>query len=117
MTKVKVDPGQCGMAAVVEVKKKDKGVFELRITSDCDMAMKLGEEVPTLTLADAFKKLLENPVYKKGATCIKHVACPVPCAILKALEVEAGLGVPKDVTIVFIHDEGRQPRKTDKKHA
>jgi len=117
MTKVKVDPGQCGMAAVVEVKKKDKGVFELRITSDCDMAMKLGEEVPTLTLADAFKKLLENPVYKKGAACIKHVACPVPCAILKALEVEAGLGVPKDVTIVFIHDEGRQPRKTDKKRA
>ncbi len=117
MTKVRVDPGQCGMAAVVEVKQKGKGVFELRITSDCDMAMKLAGEVPTLTLADAFKKLIENPVYKKGATCIKHVACPIPCASLKALEVEAGLGVPKDVAIVFIHDEERQPLKTDKKHA
>ena len=116
MAKVRVNPGQCGMAVVAEVKKKDKGVFELRITSDCDMVRKLGEEIPMLTLADAFKKLLENPVYRKGATCIKHVACPVPCAILKALEVEAGLGVPKDVTIVFVHDEELKPRKTDKKH-
>jgi len=107
MTKVRVDPGQCGMAAVVEVKKKDKGVFGLRITSDCDMVRKLAEEVPTLKLADAFKKLLENPVYKKGATCIRHVACPVPCAILKALEVEAGLGVPRDVTMVFMSDENK----------
>jgi hypothetical protein len=105
MTKVRVDPGQCGMAAVVEVTKKDKGVFELRITSSCEMAMKLAEEVPTLAFADAFKKFLDNPVYKKGATCVTHVACPVPSAILKALEVEAGLGVPKDVTIVFIRDE------------
>lgn len=116
MTKVRVDPGQCGMAAVVEVHRRGKGVFELRITSACDMTMKLAEKVPTLTLADAFKRLLENPVYKKGATCIRHVACPVPCAVLKALEVEAGLGVPKDVTIVFIRDEERQPLKTDKKH-
>jgi len=105
MTKVRVDPGQCGMAAVVEVTKKDKRFFQLRITSSCEMVVKLAEEIPTLTLADAFKKLLDNPVYKKGGTCIKHVACPVPCAILKALEVEAGLGVPKDVTIVFIHEK------------
>ncbi len=115
MAKVKVDPGQCGMAAVIEVKKKDKGAYELRITSQCDMAMKLAEEIPSLTSADAFKRLLENPVYKKGATCIKHVACPIPCAILKALEVEAGLGVPRNVTIVFMDDEEPQPRKTAKK--
>jgi hypothetical protein len=36
---------------------------------------------------------------------------------LKALEVEAGLGVPRDVAIVFVRDEEQQPRKTDKKHA
>jgi hypothetical protein len=105
MTKVRVDPGQCGMEAVIEVIKKDKGAFELRITSPCEMAMKLAEELPTLTSVDAFRKFLDNPVYKKGATCVKHVACPVPCAILKALEVEAGLGVPKDVRIVFVRDE------------
>lgn len=116
MTKIKVDTGQCGMEAVVEVKKKDKGAFELRITSPCAMVTKLAEEVPTLTLADAFKMLLENPVYKKSAKCLRHVACPVPCAVLKALEVEAGLGVPKDVSIHFIRDEKPKPHKTDKKY-
>jgi len=29
------------------------------------------------------------------------VACPVPSGILKALEVEAGLAVPKNVTLQF----------------
>lgn len=103
------------MTAVIEVVRKDKGVYELRITSPCEMAMKLGEELPTLASADAFKKFLDCTVYKKGTTCVKHVACPVPCAILKALEVEAGLGVPKDVTIAFISDEKPQPGKKDKK--
>ncbi|MDA8078993.1 MAG: hypothetical protein M0Z79_08660 [Nitrospiraceae bacterium] len=105
MTKLRVDPGQCGMSVVVEVDKKGKDVFELRITSDCEMVRKLGEAVPSLTLADAFKKFSDNPVYRKGAACLRHAACPVPGAILKALEVEAGLGVPRDVTIVFIRDE------------
>ncbi len=106
MTKVRVNPGQCGMKAVIEVTKKDKASFDLKITSPCDMAMKLAEEIQTLTTTDAFKKFIDNLVYKKGATCVKHVACPVPCAILKALEVEAGLGVPKDVSIVFVKDGG-----------
>ena len=53
---------------------------------------------------DAFKRVLDNPVYTKGATCLKHVACPVPSGILKALEVEAGLAVPKDVSIIFLKE-------------
>lgn len=107
MTKVKVDPGQCGMAAVIEVKQTAKGSFELRIISDCEMVRKLSGEVPTLTLADAFSKFSENKVYVKGTRCLRHVACPVPSAILKALEVEAGLGVPRDVKICFIKDEDK----------
>ncbi len=93
------------MRVVVQVDRKGKDVFELLITSDCEMARKLGETLPSLTLADAFKKFPDNPVYKKGAACLRHAACPVPSAVLKALEVEAGLGVPRDVTIVFMKDE------------
>jgi hypothetical protein len=28
-----------------------------------------------------------------------HAACPVPVAIVKAIEIEAGLALPTDVTI------------------
>jgi hypothetical protein len=36
---------------------------------------------------------------------LKHAACPVPSAILKAIEVEAGLNVAKDATIVFLTEK------------
>jgi len=105
MTKVIINPGACGMQAVVVVEKQDGKTFSLSITSACPMAVKLGEELPELTMMDAFKRFQDNPVYKKGGACLKHVACPVPSGVLKALEVEAGLNVPKDVFIAFQKDE------------
>jgi hypothetical protein len=104
MTRVVIEPGACGMKAVVEVKKKDSSTYEVKITSECDMVSQLGAEIRELTLMDAFRRAVDNPVYKKGAHCLKHVACPVPSGILKALEVEAGLNVPKDVTITFVKE-------------
>jgi hypothetical protein len=89
------------MQVTVEVKKKDRKTFTVTITSECEMVEKLGTELPELDFMDAFKRLHDNPVYTKGAACLKHVSCPVPCGILKALEVEAGLNVPKDSLIHF----------------
>jgi len=105
MTKVIINPGACGMKAVVEVEKGEGKTFSLRIRSECPMVVKLGQELPELTMMDAFKRILDNPVYRKGSLCLKHSACPVPSGILKALEVEAGLNIPKDVTIIFVRDE------------
>jgi hypothetical protein len=92
------------MPATIEVEKKDKRTYELRVSSECKMVVKLGKDVPELTMMDAFKRLQDNPVYKGAATCLKHVACPVPAAILKALEVEAGLNLPRDVSIKFVNE-------------
>jgi len=105
MTKVNIQPGACGMSVTVEVKKKEKKTFTVTVTSECVMVQKLGTEIPELGIMDAFKRLLENPVYKKAAGCLKHASCPVPCGILKALEVEAGLNVPKDSIIHFEETE------------
>ncbi|MBI5640175.1 MAG: hypothetical protein HZA17_07115 [Nitrospirae bacterium] len=106
MTKLKIQPGACGMQVDVEVEKKDKKTYAVRVTSECAMARKLGDELGILTFIDAFKRLSDNPVYKKASVCINHVACPVPSGILKALEVEAGLAVARDVCMIFIKDEG-----------
>jgi hypothetical protein len=93
------------MTVTVEVEKKEGKIFSVRITTECEMAQELGKAIPELTMMDAFKRLQDNPVYKKGATCLKHAACPVPAGILKALEVEAGLNLPKDAAITFVKTE------------
>ncbi|MGD0282127.1 MAG: hypothetical protein ABSB95_07175 [Dissulfurispiraceae bacterium] len=105
-TKVIINPGACGFPATVVVKKKDgKTLFSVSVTSECEMVSKLGYEIAELTMIDAFKRLMDNPVYRKGAICLRHVACPVLSGILKALEVEAGLNLPKDASITFVTDE------------
>lgn len=104
MTKVKINPGACGMEVTVELEQKDKKNFSVKVMSECEMAERLGKELGELTMMDAFTRLTENPVYTKGAACLKHAACPVPSGILKALEVEAGLAVARDVTMTFIKE-------------
>ena len=104
-TRVIIDPGACGFPAAVAVKRKDRKTFAVSVTSECQMVSKLGAEIAELTMMDAFKRLMDNPVYRKGSICLRHVACPVLSGILKALEVEAGLNVPKDASITFITEE------------
>jgi len=101
MARVKVNAGACGLITRLEVIERGKNTFHLKIRSECPMAEKLGYELPSLHMPDAFKKILDNPVYRTGSVCLKHVSCPVPCAILKCLEAEAGLAVMKDVVISF----------------
>ncbi len=104
MTRVVVNPGACGMESTIEIEKKNSNTYTVKVGSECEMVVKLGREISELTMMDVFKRVLDNPVYTRAATCLKHVACPVPAAILKALEVEAGLNVPKDVTIRFVKE-------------
>jgi hypothetical protein len=105
-TKVIINPGACGFTATVVVKKKEEDdKFSVTITTECPMGSKLGTEIAELAMGDVFKSFLNNPVYRKAAACLKHAACPVPSGILKALEVEAGLNVKKEVSITFVVDE------------
>ena len=38
-------------------------------------------------------------ILQMGAKFCTHAACPVPVGIIKAVEVEAGMALPMDVTI------------------
>ncbi len=106
MTKVKVNPGACGLITEIRASGAGKKKYSIVISSDCEMVRKLAERLPELGMMDVFKKMLDNPVYRAGSECLRHVTCPVPCAILKTLEAEAGLAVPRDVSITFIECKG-----------
>lgn len=100
------------MSATVEVEEREGKTYTVSITSECEMLAKLGTQLTELTMMDAFKRHTDNPVYVKAATCLRHVACPVPSGILKALEVEAGLNVARDVVMIFLSAEQAQRDKS-----
>jgi hypothetical protein len=101
MTRVVVEAGICGFTSTIEVSKLSAKRVRVDITSDCEMVSKLGEQLHDMELRNALK-LPENPLLCKGAhRYIRHAACPVPIAIIKAIEVEVGLALAKDVVIHF----------------
>ena len=76
-------------------------MVDISVQSGCAMVQKMAAEIVRLGRRDALAGILNNPVYLAAGRHLKHAACPVPTAVLKALEVEAGLNVKKDATILF----------------
>ena len=105
MAKVVIRSGACGFTTTVTAEKGPDKTVRITILSDCEQVRKMQEDIGTLERMDAFKGFAENPVYRSAAKRLKHVACPVPSGVLKALEVAAGLNLPKDAVICFEKDE------------
>ena len=101
MAKIAVDPGICGLKSTVTVESEDGQNCVVRIESDCGAIQAMALEIATLDAYEvAFKSFAENPAYLAAGRHYKHAACPVPSAVIKAVEVAAGLALPKDVSMI-----------------
>ncbi|MFQ5815394.1 MAG: hypothetical protein ACE5G7_02740 [Candidatus Hydrothermarchaeaceae archaeon] len=100
MARVKVKDGICGHTTVITTKKLDRNTVEVRITSPCEMVKKLGEELSEVEWKGVFARDLgDSLVYKAAAKHIKHAGCPVPSAIIRAIEVDLEMAPAKDISI------------------
>lgn len=102
MRKVEVNSGACGYKAIVTAETEDGDMIKIKIETECLMVKGMAEELKQVEKMSLFAGFLTNPVYKVASKHVRHCMCPVPSAILKAVEVEAGLNVPKNVSIEFI---------------
>lgn len=107
MTKVIISPGICGSPTTVEVVKTSKRSVSITISSGCEHISRLAEVIKDADIFDVLKPQAFF-VQTKAAECMLHAACPVPVGIVKTIEVEAGLALPKDVSIHFVKDGDTQ---------
>lgn len=110
MTKVIINPGNCGFSVTVTVKKGKGKEVNISINTECEMVMEMLEDISSLEMRDIFTSHISNPVYLSAAKRLEHAACPVPVAILKAAEVELGLCLPEDITIQFENKDEKPGR-------
>jgi hypothetical protein len=99
MAIAEVEAGICGFKARVEATAEGRNV-RLDIGSDCPRVQKLAEglvQVSALSLIGPRSQ--PNAVNEAAAEARLHAACVVPTAIVKAVEVAAGLALPRDVHI------------------
>lgn len=105
MTKVIVNSGACGFTVTITAEKGMEKKVLVFLDTACEMVRKMEKDVASLDRMVVLTGFPDNPVYRSAAKHLKHAACPVPSAILKAIEVETGMNVPKDVRIEFVREK------------
>ena len=106
MVKVEIDPGVCGHKTTVRAVGGEAYSVQIEVDSTCSHVQKiaagLGEvnALQQIGLRDGLPSVLLT-AYERCA----HAACPVPSALVKAIEVAAGLALPKDVSMHITKDE------------
>jgi hypothetical protein len=107
MHKVKIHPGICGLITDVTAELIEDDMVKVIIKSDCQAIDKinsiLGDQF------DAFEVCLvrpgEDPFTQYAQEHFPpHASCPTISGIIKCIEAEAGLALPKDVQINFIKE-------------
>jgi hypothetical protein len=99
MAKAEILPGNCGFITTVEA-TMDGDTCKLSITSECKAIQKLAQELTEVNPYQEISFRRNTPqILQMGAKYCTHAACPVPVGIIKAVEVEAGMALPMDVTI------------------
>ncbi len=101
MTAVEVDCGICGHHAIVEVSRESKTHIRVSVQTECEMLSSAVEQVDGAAWREALNPRNPNSVHAVMFQVIKHAGCPVPAAVAKAIEVEVGVALPRDVSISF----------------
>jgi Family of unknown function (DUF6951) len=99
MASAEIESGICGFCTTVRTTTQGSTV-RVEFETTCQYVEKLAEE---LTEVNPFREISyrgEGPLtLRLAAEHLVHPACPVPSGIIKAIEVEAGLALPKDASI------------------
>lgn len=104
MTKVKINPGVCGMICTVSAQSDDGETVNVEWQSDCpalkNMLKELGTEFNAYEVC--LKKPGAGPLYEYAREHFPvHCACPTVAGIIKCVEAECKLALPRDSSITF----------------
>lgn len=123
MARVKIDAGICGFTTEVKSASEDRQHVTLHVESDCPDVIRISKEFSGATF-DAFEEI--GPCRQSGSlydtrimricSRLPHVACPVPAGICKALEVVAGLALPRDAHIAVFRETEPEPQVSGEPH-
>jgi hypothetical protein len=99
MARAVIHAGICGYSTTVET-TMDGDECIIAIKSECKAIERLGAHLQKVDPFREFTFRGQGPeTYDLAKNYCSHAACPVPVGIVKAIEIEAGLALPADVTI------------------
>ncbi len=98
-----VKAGECGHETSIIARKVSPVKVMFEITSTCERIQSLAEALGEVDVAHEMScPLNETRVYTCASDHVCRNSCVVPAAILKAMEVAAGIFLPADSHIEFL---------------
>jgi len=101
MSRVVVDAGSCGFSAEIRAERLEGRKVRVALSSGCEMLERMNGDLKEVDWRETLGSLKNSLVYRVASQHISHAACPVPSAILKAIEVEVGAALSQDVTMTI----------------
>lgn len=104
MSKAEIFAGNCGFTTQVEA-SMNGNACKLHISSQCTAMQRLAAELVEVNPYQEISFQRGMPlIHELGVKHCSHASCPVPVGIIKAVEIEAGLALPTEVTIKLSKD-------------
>src|ERR1035437_6730914 len=102
--KVDIEAGVCGFHTTASVSSQDDQNVTFTVDTDCDKIRQLGGTLQDKGLIDAYQEISpvrESVVMQAVRSTLKGccAGCAVPAGLFKAMQVAAGLALPKDIRI------------------
>ncbi len=98
-----VKAGECGQETSIEAHKVSLTTVAFEITTTCEHIQALVGELGEVDVGREMScPLNETKIYTLATKYVCRNSCIVPAAILKAMEVAAGIFLPADCSIEFI---------------
>jgi len=102
--KVEVDAGVCGFQTCVRAASEDGQNVVFDVASGCEKIRGLASELQANGPVDAFQEIspdgpsvVMSAVRERLTGCC--AGCAVPAGVFKAMQVAAGLALPRDISI------------------
>lgn len=101
MAKAFVKP-TCGLSTTVEATPVEMQRVQIAVESECAAIRKIAAELHEVNpFQEMSKRGGGSHILALGMQHCSHTSCPVPAAMIKAVEIAAGLDLPKEVVITF----------------
>ena len=107
--KVTVEAGICGFETVASATSADGQMVAFEIESGCEKIHKLAAALKEKGPVDAYQEIspaAESVVMQTVRDSLKGccAGCAVPVGLFKAMQVAAGLALPRDISISLTKD-------------
>ena len=112
--KSEIDAGICGFQTTARVTSEDGQAVAFSVETGCEKIRTLGALLKEKGPIDAYQEIspaAESVLMQAVRSTLKGccAGCAVPTGLFKAMQVAAGLALPKDITIRLARVEEDQP--------